>query len=65
MRAYGDIRLIIFRIGPFRLETRTITLAEWPADEQRCWKALAIDPSDDVAFTFWRDQGAAPLRTLI
>ena len=65
MRDFGEIRLIVFKRGAFNIKTEPIVVSDWPMWEDHGWRILAIDPEDELAYSYWTHQGHPELHTLI
>jgi hypothetical protein len=64
VRSYSEIRCIVVRLTAFSYTTKSIVLAEWPEHEAQGYFLFAIDPEDEVVYSFWQEQGHPALRTL-
>ena len=64
MRAYGDIRLIVWKFGAFTVKTKSIVVTDWPEWELMGWSVLAIDPDDEIAYVYALERGHMPLPSM-
>lgn len=64
MRAYGDLRVIVCKLGRYSIKSRAIVVADWPEWELKGWTILAIDPEDETAYAYALDLGYMPLPSM-
>jgi hypothetical protein len=64
MRAPSEIRLIVFKMEAFAVNTRSVTVAEYVDLNPVEWTILAIDPDDSVAYNYWQEVKGFRLRSL-